>query len=135
MRGRIKLLKLFDWKLFFVDFRWETVSIYNGVKVLNLIDKVPARKLPEEAHSSDAYLLFDKKGNFYQYREYNQDQTLRFEIGYHREKKIDPSGKNVLHVHEYSNSMLNRTTRPITKDEYIKYDQLFKGVPKWSEKH
>lgn len=111
-----------------VDFRWETVSTYNGVKVLNLIDKTPARKLPEEAHSSNAYLLFDKNGNFYQYREYNPDHTLKFEIGYHREKKLEPSGKRILHVHEYSNNMMNRTTRHITKKEYDKYKHLFKGV-------
>ena len=118
-----------------VDFRWETVSIYNGIKVLDLIDKNLARKLPEESHSSDAYLLFDKNGVFSQYREYNKDHYVKFEIGYHREPSLEPSGKPVLHVHEYSDDMMTRTKRLITKEEYQKYSKLFKGVPKWLENH
>ena len=114
-----------------VDFRWKTTSTFNGVKVLDLVDKKQSRKLPEEAHSSNAYIMFDKNGNFYQYREYNPDHSLRFEIGYHPEKYLNPNRKPILHVHEYSNNMLTRTRRLLTKDEYNKYKKFFKGVPEW----
>ena len=110
-----------------VSFRWETVDVFNGIKVLDLIDKKLSKKLPEESHSSNAYLLLDKNGKFYQYREYNDKHNLVFEIGYHYEKKVSKHGP-VLHVHEYSNDFKSRTTRSITLNEYNKYKDLFKGV-------
>lgn len=111
-----------------VDYRWETVETFNGIKVLDLIDKGLAKKLPEESHSSNAYILFDRNGVFHQYREYNDDHTLKFEIGYHPEPNLDPSHEYVLHVHEYSKTF-DRTTRLLTKEEYEKYKHLLKGVP------
>lgn len=110
-----------------VAYRWRTVDVLDGVKVLEPLSG--ARKLPEEAHTSRAYLLYDRNGVFRQYREYDENHYLRFEIGYHPERKIDSSRRPVLHVHEYEpDGFPGRSTRPITQAEVEKYQHLFKGV-------
>ena len=85
--------------------------------------------LPEEAHSSTAYIMLNKNGDFRMYREYDENHYLRFEIAYHVEPSIDPSRKPVLHVHEYQpDNFRNRKPRPLTSEEYKKYKKYFKGV-------
>lgn len=110
-----------------VAYRWRTVGVIGGVKVLEPLSG--ARKLPEEAHTSGAYVLLDRHGIFHQYREYDESHYVRFEIGYHVERNIDPSGNPVLHVHEYEpDDFSSRKPRPITRTEYERYRHLFKGV-------
>ena len=109
-------------------FMYETVGFIDGVKVLQKI--TGSQKLPEESHTSNAYILLDKNGNFYQYREYGNTHYLTYEIGYHREPKIDNSRVPVFHVHEYGKDFSSRTTRAITQAEYEKYKKYFKGVAK-----
>lgn len=112
-----------------VAYRYETVGKIDGVKVLQKFDKKASGGLPEEAHSSSAYILLNKEGKFRMYREYDDNHYLRFEIAYHPEKNIDPSRKPVLHIHEYSpGDFSNRQARPLTKTEYEKYKKFFKGV-------
>lgn len=112
-----------------VPYTYEAVGEIDGVKVLQKIDKKASGGLPEEAHSSTAYIMLNKEGNFRMYREYDQNRYLRFEIAYHPEKYIEPSRKPVLHVHEYkSNDFSNRKARPLTSEEYKKYKKFFKGV-------
>lgn len=111
-----------------VPYRWETIGYYNGVKMVDLIDKRLARKLPEESHSSKAYILFDRNGVFHQYREYNDDHTVSFEIGYHVEKNLRPDGQAVLHYHKYTNGFEKRESGLLTDAMYNKYKGLFKGV-------
>ena len=111
-----------------VAYSYRTVGKINGVKILEPLSG--ARKLPEEAHSSHAYVLLDRNGIFHQYREYDANHYLRFEIGYHVEPKINPSMQPVLHVHEYQpDGFRSRTTRAITPSEIKKYQLFFKGVP------
>ena len=52
-----------------VAYRYETVGKIDGVKVLQKLDKKASGGLPEEAHSSSAYILLNKEGNFRMYRE------------------------------------------------------------------
>ena len=111
-----------------VAYTYRTVDVIAGVKVLEPLSG--ARKLPEEAHSSRAYVLLDRNGVFHQYREYDENHYLRFEIGYHSEPSIDPSRKPVLHVHEYEpDDFQHRDPRPITQTEIEKYKVFFRGVP------
>lgn len=109
-----------------VAYTYDTVDKIDGVKILE--PKSGARKLPEEAHSSGAYILLDKDGVFHQYREYDSEHYLTFEIGYHPEQSIDKSREPVLHVHEYGRDFSRRTTRPLTTAELEKYKKYFKGV-------
>lgn len=110
-------------------YTYETVGFIEGVKVLQKLDKTASFGLPEESHSSNAYIMVNKSGNFRMYREYDENHFLRFEIGYHIEPAIDPSRKPVLHVHEYQpNNFKDRKSRPLTAEEYNKYKKFFKGV-------
>lgn len=110
-----------------VAYTYRTVGTIEGVKVLEPLSG--ARKLPEEAHSSRAYVLLDRHGVFRQYREYDENHYLRFEIGYHVEPNIDPSGKSVLHIHEYQpDDFSHRDPRPITQAEIERYRKFFVGV-------
>ena len=112
-----------------VAYTYETAGKIEGVKVLQKLDKKASGGLPEEAHSSLAYILLNKNGTFKMYREYDKNHYLRFEIGYHPEKNIDPSRKPVLHIHEYKpDDFSNRTPRALTDAEYKKYKKFFKGV-------
>ncbi len=82
-----------------VEYVYETVDTIAGVKVLKGING--KHGLPEESHSSSAYIKLDKNGNFYEMRLYDKDHYLTCEIAYHPEPKIDPSRKPVLHYHTY----------------------------------
>ena len=112
-----------------VAYTYETVGKIEGVKVLEKTNKNANGGLPEEAHSSTAYIMLNKNGDFRMYREYDENHYLRFEIAYHVEPSIDPSRKPVLHVHEYQpDNFRNRKPRPLTSEEYKKYKKYFKGV-------
>ena len=80
-----------------VAYSYQTVGKIEGVKVLRSKNSGTSLKLPEEAHSSKAYLLLDDNGMFRQYREYNDRHEVIFEIGYHNEPVLG-RGK-VLHAH------------------------------------
>ncbi len=108
-----------------VAYSYKTVGKIEGVKVLRPLRG--AIKLPEEAHSSSAYILLDDNGVFKQYREYDHEHYLKFEIGYHRETGLSANGEKILHVHEYTHDF-QRTKRLITPAEIQKYKKYFKGV-------
>ena len=111
-----------------VPYSYQTVGTIDGVKVL--VGTGGKHSLPEEAHSSSAYIKLKSDGTFHEMRIYDKDHYLVKEIAYHREPKIsDNRTDNVLHVHEYPrNDFKNRTTRPITADEIKKNRRFFKGV-------
>ena len=112
-----------------VGYTYDTVGKIEGVKVLQ--GNSGRKGLPEEAHSSTAYIQLHPDGNFKMYREYDKNLFLRFEIGYHPETSIDPSRKPVLHVHEYKpDDFSNRKARPLTEAEYKKYKKFFRGIVK-----
>lgn len=116
-----------------VEYTYEAVGKINNVKILRPIDETKSLKLPEESHSpSNAYVLFDKKGVFHQYREYNDNHEVIFEIGYHHEKSLGKG--DVLHVHihekpgvEWHANATKHIIRPGGKI-YEKYKFLFVGV-------
>ena len=82
-----------------VAFTYETVSKIEGIKVLKGING--KHGLPEEAHSSSAYIKLDHNGVFHEMRIYDKDHYLQFELAYHPEPKLDKSRKPVLHYHVY----------------------------------
>ena len=113
-----------------VPYKYKTVEIIEGVKVLQPKDSERSYNLPVESHSSSSYILLDKVGVFRQYREYNAQHEVIFEIGYHFESNMSKHGEPVLHVHDYSApGIQNRgKARLITEEELKKYRKFLKGV-------
>lgn len=112
-----------------VDYTYQTVGYIEGVKVLQ--GKNGKHSLPEEAHSSNAYIKLKPDGTFHEMRIYDKDHYLIKEIAYHPEPKINNGNKseNVLHIHEYKrDDFKNRTTRLMTEEEMKKYKKYLKGV-------
>lgn len=87
--------------------------------------------LPEEAHSSLAYIKLKPDGTFHELRIYDKNHYLTLEIAYHPEPGITGNRhKNVLHIHEYNRNFDRTTAKLITDAEYKKYKKYLKGVPK-----
>lgn len=119
-----------------VAYRFRTVDTIEGVKVLQGMEG--KHGLPEEAHSSSAYIQLKPDGTFHEIRFYDEDHYLVMEIAYHPEPKLNNGNRteNVLHVHEYPqrDNFKLRPAHLITQAEYKKYKRFFKGVPeidKW----
>ena len=108
-----------------VPYCYETVEKIEGVKVLQGL--YGNHNLPEESHSSDAYILIDSNGNFIRYREFNPDHTSKLDIDYHPEKRISGHYKPVFHIHEYIEGVRNPRGRLLTETEYKKYKKYFRG--------
>ena len=111
------------------QYRWETVGTVHGVKVLELKDKKVSRKLPEEAHSERMYIQLHEDGTFSQMRIYDKWHRLRIEIGYHPERQLDPSGKNVLHYHIYRQPKFEHgKARRMSQKNFERYKKYLKGI-------
>lgn len=91
------------------SYTYETVGKIDGVKVLQKNDKKSSSGLPEEAHSSSAYILEYGNGAFKQMRFYNADHTAMFDIDYHYEPKLGGRKEPVYHIHEYRNGVREKT--------------------------
>ena len=105
----------------------KTVGKIGNVKIIEGING--KHSLPEEAHTSHAYIKLKADGTFHEMRIYDKEHYLVKEIAYHKELKLDPSGKLVLHIHEYNrDDFKNRKPRLLTKDEFKKYKKYFRGV-------
>ncbi|MBP5288446.1 MAG: hypothetical protein J6Z79_01050 [Clostridia bacterium] len=102
-----------------VPFTYETIGTINGIKVLKGIQG--KHGLPEESHSSSAYISLHPDGSVKKLRIYNSDKTSRVDI----ENSIH-QGKKVLHAHDYKNGK-RQPARPLTKDEKKKYKKFFGG--------
>ena len=116
-----------------VKYRWETVDMIDGVKVLALKDKGLSRKLPEEAHSSRMYIQQHPDGSFSQLRIYDHLHRLRFEVAFHPETRFDKSRKDVLHYHVYTysggSSHFKRTeARRLSQKMWDKLKKYMRGV-------
>ena len=114
-------------------YTYETVDKIGEVKVLEPIDKSQARKLPEESHTpGTSYVLLDKDGVFHQYREYNDNHEIVFEIGYHHESSLGEG--DVLHVHIHKTPGIDghKSAQKFVigpgNPYYEKYKHLFVGV-------
>ena len=77
-------------------------------------------------------IILDKNGVFHQYREYDSQHRVIFEIGYHHEPKLGTG--NVLHVHIHNQPGVENHNSA-TKEKiypghpiYEKYKHFFKGV-------
>ena len=109
-----------------VDYTYETVGKIEGIKVLQKIDKRASSGLPEEAHSSEAYILKYTNNEFKQMRFYNANHTAKFDIDYHYEPKLGSRENPIYHIHEYKNGVRDKVGRTLTKSEYKKYKKFFK---------
>ena len=124
-----------------VPYQYKTVGVIDGVKVLEPIDPKASRRLPEEAHSSRAYIKLDPSGKFSQYREYNDKHELVLEIAYHPEINVFHDGDNgpTLHAHDYSNTdkgnSWHKPARALTVSEFEKYKKYFVGLSDAELKH
>lgn len=118
-----------------VDYTYETVGKIEDVKVLSGLNG--KHGLPEEAHSSTAYIKLKPDGTFHEMRIYDKNHYLIKEIAYHPEPKLNNGNRteNVLHVHEYleKNNFKIRPPHLITKKEYEEYKKYLKGVPKYDK--
>ena len=112
-----------------VAYRWRTVEVIDGVKVLEPIDSRASPKLPEEAHSSRMYIKMYKDGNFSQLRIYDKTHRLRFEIAYHPEAELDDSRRPVLHYHLYTHpGFKHGKAKFATKRMIDRFGKYMKGV-------
>ncbi|CDC77522.1 MAG: hypothetical protein SO533_06000 [Eubacteriales bacterium] len=113
-----------------VAYTYATIDTIEGIKVLGKIDPTKSGSLPEEAHSSNAYIQLDKEGVFRRMRFYNEGHLPVFEIDYHNEKGLSSHGEAVIHVHDYSAPGIeNRLpARLPTAEEMKTYKKYFKGV-------
>ncbi len=113
-----------------VKYRWKTVGLIHGVKVLELQDKGASRKLPEEAHSSRMYIQLHPDGTFSQLRIYDHWHRLRIEIAYHPERRLEPSGKNVLHYHIYKQpGFVHGKPHRLSGKSFERFKKFLRGVP------
>lgn len=112
-----------------VKYTYTTIGDIEGVKILQGING--KHSLPEEAHSSSAYIKLKPDGTFHEMRIYDKDHYLIKEIAYHPEPKLNGGNKseNILHIHEYKrNNFKDRSARLLTVEELKKYKKYFKGV-------
>lgn len=113
-----------------VKYTYETVDFIDGVKVLRPIDNRKSLSLPEEAHSSSAYVLLDRNNKFKMYREYDKDHFLVLEIAYHKDANLGSPGKPVMHYHKYTRDFKRSDGVKLESNHplYNKYKRFFKGV-------
>ncbi len=109
-----------------VPYTFETVDRLHGVKILKGIGN--KHGLPEEAHSSLAYIQLKPNGTFHEMRFYDKNHYLTFELAYHAEKSIDPSNKPVLHYHVYDKNFHRTPAKKATKAMWKHYRKYLKGV-------
>lgn len=103
-----------------VDYTYKTVGFIEDVKILQGLNG--KHGLPEEAHSSPAYIKLKTDGTFHEMRIYDKDHYLVKEIAYHPEPYLNNGNRkdNVLHVHEYKRDNFKDRTPRLPKPEEIK---------------
>ena len=112
-----------------VPYVYETTGTIEGVKVLQGVNG--KHGLPEESHSSKAYIKLKPDGTFHEMRIYDKNHYLVKEIAYHPEPSLNNGNRseNVLHIHEYKrDNFKDRSPRLLTHAEIKKYRKYFKGV-------
>lgn len=70
-----------------VPYSYETIGTIDGIKVLQGISG--KHGLPEEAHSSFAYIKLKPDGTFHKMRFYDEHHYLTMEIAYHPEPNLN----------------------------------------------
>ncbi len=102
-----------------VAYTYETVGKINGIKVLKGMQG--KHGLPEEAHSSSAYISLNHDNSVRQIRLYNSNLTTKTDIEFSVHQ-----GKVTLHAHDYKNGV-RQPARELTKEEYKIYFNYFGG--------
>lgn len=110
-----------------VAYTYGTTGKIEGVKVLTGLNG--KHGLPEEAHSSRAYIKLKPDGTFHEMRIYDKDHYLRYEIAYHPEPKLDPSRKPVLHYHRYDRNFSRSNAKRLSEKATKRFRKYLKGVP------
>jgi hypothetical protein len=100
-------------------FTYKTVGRFRGIKVLEGMNG--KHNLPEEAHTSKAYVKLFKDGNLQMLRRYDNDHFLVREIGYHPEPSLTGHHNPVYHIHEYSRDFKQRPPRLFSQEDVKKY--------------
>ena len=109
-----------------VAYTYETIGFIEGIKILSGLNG--KHGLPEEAHSSHAYIKLKKDGTFHEMRVYDKDHYLRFEIAYHPEPSLDKSRKPVLHYHVYDRNFHRSSAMKMSKPMKKHFKKYLKGV-------
>ena len=102
-----------------VPFTYQTVGKVNGIKVLQGIGG--KHGLPEEAHTSSAYISLHHDGKVKQLRLYNSNLTAKADIEYSVHQ-----GKLSLHAHDYVVGV-RQSARPLTTQEKKEFLKFFGG--------
>lgn len=109
-----------------VPYTYETVGFIEGIKVLEGMNG--KHGLPEEAHSSYAYIKLKPDGTFHEMRIYDKDHYLKYELAYHPEPNIDPSRNPVLHYHVYERDFSRTKAQKMTKPMKRVFKKYLKGI-------
>lgn len=112
-----------------VSYSYKTVDIIEGVKVLAGVGG--KHSLPEEAHSSSAYIKLKPDGTFHEMRIYDKDHYLVKELAYHPEPGLNGGNRqdSILHIHEYKrNNFKDRSPRLPTEEEIRQFKKYLRGV-------
>lgn len=97
---------------------YRTVGHIGGIPVLQPLPPLHGR-LPEESHTSNAYILLHPDGTFRMLRWYDKRHHVRVEIAYHPEGELGSPRLPILHLHRYPADMSGkRVKRLLTKREY-----------------
>ena len=103
-----------------VAYTYQTVGAIEGIKVLQGLSG--KHGLPEEAHSSSAYISLHPNGKVKQLRLYNSNLTARTDIEYSVHQ-----GELSLHAHDYVGGA-RQLVRPLTDKEEREFMKFFRGV-------
>lgn len=109
-----------------VEYTYETVGKIDGVKVLKGLNG--KHSLPEEAHSSSAYIKLKHDDTFHEMRFYDNEHYLTFELAYHPEKSLGSGDKPILHYHTYDRDFNRSNAIKASKAMYRHYKKYLKGV-------
>ncbi len=110
-----------------VAYTYKTTGKIEDTKILEGLNG--KHGLPEEAHSSRAYIKLKRDGTFHEMRFYDKDHYLLFELAYHPEPHLDSSRKPVLHYHTYDRNFNRSEAIKMTKSMKKHFKKYFKGVP------
>ena len=109
-----------------VAYTYQTSGFIEGVKVLTGMNG--KHGLPEEAHASSAYIKLKPDGTFHELRLYDKQHYLTMEIAYHKEPRLDKSGRPVLHYHIYDRFFNRSNAIKAPKAMRKHFQKYFKGV-------
>ena len=105
-----------------------------GIPVLQPLPPLHGR-LPEESHTSNAYILLHPDGTFRMLRWYDKRHLLRMELDYHPEPTLSKDRLPILHIHRYRpNDFNERPPRLLTEREYRRFRRFLGKQLRWTIK-